>query len=142
MLVKDVMTQNPTYITPSTTLKEAAQKMQELDCGFLAIGVNDKLTGVVTDRDIAVRAVSSGANPEQATVDEIKTSKVLYCFQEDSIEDAAENLHRNQVYRLLVLNDKESKRLCGVITLGDIVRHNEMQAADKAAKGISTKLAA
>lgn len=141
MKVKDVMCKQVEYIVPTTTLEEAAKKMEALDCGFLAIGEEeqDKLTGVITDRDIAIRSVAKGDDPKATVVEAVKTPKVLYCFQDDSIEDAAKNMHDNQVYRLIVLNNEEEKRLRGVITLGDIVRHNEIKAAEYAAKGISAK---
>lgn len=141
MQVREIMSKEPTYIAPSTTLKEAAQKMEELDCGFLAIGEKDKdkLTGVVTDRDIAIRAVARGDDPNTTTVEDVKTPKVLYCFEDDDVDEAAENMRDNQVYRLIVLNNEKEKRLRGVVTLGDIVRHNHTRAAEKAAKGISAQ---
>ncbi len=141
MQVKEIMSKNPVYIAPATTLKEAAEKMDALDCGFLAIGETseDRLKGVITDRDIAIRAVARGADPNTTRVDEIHTPHVLYCFADDEVKDAADNMHDNQVYRLIVLNNAEEKRLAGVITLGDIVRHDEVQAAERAAKGISAE---
>lgn len=139
MKVKDIMSENPTYIAPSTTLKEAAKKMESLDCGFLVIGDDqkDKLCGVVTDRDITIRAVAKGLDPETTKVEDVQTEKVLYCFEGDSVEDTADNMHDNQVYRLIVLNNADEKRLRGVVTLGDIVRHDNIRAAEKAAQGIS-----
>ena len=139
MQVKDIMSENPTYIAPSATLKKAAEKMEELDCGFLAIGdeQEDKLCGVITDRDITIRAVAKGLNPETTKVEDVQTEKVLYCFEGDSVEDTADNMHNNQVYRLIVLNNANDKRLCGVVTLGDVVRHDNTKAAEKAAQGIS-----
>ncbi len=141
MQVKEIMSKEACYIEPSTTVKEAAQKMREKDCGFLAIGKESegKLSGVITDRDIAIRSVAEGHDPNSTAVEKVQTPEVLYCFEEDSIEDAAQNMHDNQVYRLIVLNNDSEKRLRGVISLGDIVRHNETRAAEKAAKGISSK---
>lgn len=141
MQVQDIMTKNPIYIAPGTTLKEAAEKIDALDCGFLAVGddAQDRLKGVITDRDIAIRAVARGADPNTTRVDEVHTPQVLYCYAEDEVKAAADNMHDNQVYRLIVLNNAEEKRLAGVVTLGDIVRNDEARAAERAAKGISAE---
>lgn len=126
MQVQHIMSSNVHYIPSSTTLSEAATMMLEIDTGFLPIGDpdKDKLQGVITDRDIVVRAIAVGKDPRQTTVSEVKTDKVLYCYQEDSVEKAAEHMRNQQVYRLIVLDGADSKRLCGVISLGDIVRHD------------------
>jgi len=141
MKVKEIMSEEACYIEPTTTVKEAAQKMREKDCGFLAIGKESegKLSGVITDRDIAIRSVAQGHDPANTKVEAVQTPEVLYCFEDDNIDDAAQNMHDNQVYRLIVLNNENEKQLCGVVTLGDIVRNDETRAAEKAAKGISSK---
>ncbi|MEX2353976.1 MAG: CBS domain-containing protein [Gammaproteobacteria bacterium] len=143
MLVKEAMTGNAEYIHSGTLLVDAAKKMADLDCGFLPIGDSeqDKLQGVITDRDIAIRGVAGGLDPKQASVGEIKTDKVLYCFEDDDVKDAAENMRDQQVYRLIVLNNKDEKKLCGVISLGDIVRQGQDEVASNAAKGITSKAA-
>lgn len=141
MKVKEIMSEETCYIEPTTTVKEAAQKMREKNCGFLAIGKESdgKLSGVITDRDITIRSVAENHDASATTVEDVKTSKVLYCFEENSVEDAAQSMHDNQVYRLIVLNNENEKRLRGVVTLGDIVRHDKTRVAEKAAKGISTQ---
>lgn len=139
MNIKDVMTRNVEYIPSDTTLEEAAMKMRDLDCGFLPIGdsSDSKLQGVVTDRDIVLRALAEGMDPADTTVEQIKSNKVLYCYQDDDLQSAADSMGKQQVYRLIVLNNPEEKRLCGVITLGDILRHNQEHIAEQAAKNIS-----
>lgn len=139
MLVKDVMTKNVEYIHSDSSLKDAAERMHRLDCGFLPIANSgqEKLRGVITDRDIAVRAVAEGFDPTQTTVDEIKTDKVLYCFEDDSLSDAAVSMSEQKVYRLIVLNNRNEKKMTGIISLGDIVRHNEEKLAGSIAKGIA-----
>lgn len=141
MQIKEIMTKDVKTIPTDTNLKDAAKKMAELDCGFLPLGDpgEDKLQGVVTDRDITVRAVAKGLDPKKTTVDQIKTDKVLYCFEEDDVQAAADSMNEQQVHRLIVLNNGKEKRLRGVITLGDIVRHNEDEAAMHAAKGITSE---
>lgn len=140
MSVKQVMSKDATFVAGDTSIRDAARKMNELNCGFLPIGdkSRDKLLGVVTDRDIALRGVAEGKDPEKTTVDDVKSDGVLYCFQDDPIEKAARSMHDQQIYRLVVLDDKDSKRFCGVISLNDIVRHREQATATRAAEGIAS----
>lgn len=140
MKIKQVMTKDVEYIPTDTTIKQAAEKMAEMDTGFLPLGNkdNDKLQGVVTDRDIVIRAVASGLDPNKATVEQVKTDKVLYCFEEDDVDVAAESMHDLQVSRLIVLNNKQDKRLCGIISLGDIYRHKDIEAGSRASSGIKS----
>src|ERR1043165_4139676 len=98
MQVKDVMTSGVECISPETTLREAAQKMKELDVGPLPIcGDDDRLAGIITDRDIAVRAVADGLDPSTAKVRDIMTPKIIYCFEDQDISDAAHMMEQNQI---------------------------------------------
>lgn len=140
MHVFEVMTKGAQYVEPETTIMEAAEMMRELNSGFLPVGneQEDKLKGVVTDRDIAIRAVAEGLDARSCAIDEIMTDKVLYCFEQDDIHDVANNMREQQVYRLIVLNNRNEKRLRGVISLGDISRRTgESELVGKTAKGIS-----
>jgi CBS domain-containing protein len=128
MQVKDIMSSRPAYISKETSLQETAQKMEELDCGFLPVGDGDKLDGVVTDRDIVLRAVAKGKDLKNTTAGDMLTDRVLYCFEEDSVEEAARNMREQQVYRLVVLNNSQEKRLRGVVSLGDISRKGQYDA--------------
>jgi CBS domain-containing protein len=121
MLVKEIMSKNPDLIDPTTTLKTAALEMQKYDFGFIPVGENDRLVGVLTDRDIAVRAVASGKDPNTTRVRDVMSKDVFYCFEDDDISKAADTMSSKQIHRLLVLNDK--KRFTGVISLGDIATH-------------------
>lgn len=143
MDVKKVMTESCEFIAPDSTLEEAARKMRELDCGFLPIGSESRgrLEGVVTDRDIVLRAVAEGKSPAHTQVREAETSRVLYCYEGDSLDDAARTMRVQQVYRLIVLDNAESKQLRGVISLGDILRHNEQPLAADTASGIAERAA-
>lgn len=125
MKVRELMTKNPKVISKNTSLHEAAKVMDQLDCGFLPVGDNDRLDGVVTDRDIVLRAVAEGKDLNTCTAGEVITNRVLYCFEEDDIQDAARSMREQQVYRLVVLNNRDEKRLRGIITLGDIARQCE-----------------
>lgn len=139
MQVQDVMTKDAQYTPLDTSLKEAAETMRDLDCGFLPIGNEDntKLLGVVTDRDIVIRAVAEGKDPTGTPVTEAMSKKVLYCFAEDNLEQAAESMQSQQVYRLIVLDNAERKNLCGVISLGDILRHQEIVLSADTAEAIA-----
>lgn len=127
MHIKDVMTKDVEYIPTNTSLKKAAEIMERLDTGFLPIGntPHDKLQGVITDRDITVRAVAKGLNPSSATVDDIKTEKITYCMEDDTLEEAARNMGEQKVYRLIVLNNEQDRKMTGVISLADIARRSE-----------------
>jgi CBS domain-containing protein len=119
MQVKDVMTSGVECISPNTTLREAAQKMKELDVGPLPIcGEDDRLAGMITDRDITVRAVAAGLDPSTAQVRDVMTPNIIYCYEDQDISDAAHMMEQNQIRRLLVLN--REKRLLGILSLGDL----------------------
>lgn len=118
MKIRDIMSATPEYISPDTTLTKAAQMMFEHDHGFLPVGENDRLIGMVTDRDIAIRAVAQGWDPNSTDARKIMTEKVLYVFEDDNIERAAESMRDQQVRRLIVLN--RDKRMTGVVSLGDL----------------------
>ncbi len=120
MRVKEAMNKSFKIVKPDTTLREAAEYMKECDCGYLPVGENDKLTGAVTDRDIIVRGIAAGHNPDDATVDNVMTQKIIYCFEDDDVEDAAKRMKEEQIRRLVVLN--KDKRMTGIITVGDIAR--------------------
>lgn len=137
MKVQDIMTQNATYLPASTTIQEAARKMRELDCGFLPIGDDndEKLQGVVSDRDLAIRALADGRDPDTPVAD-ILTDHVLYCYQGDDVQTAAESMHDQEVYRVVVLDNENDKQLVGVVSFGDLVRHDAQKQLVRAAKGI------
>lgn len=118
MKISEILTPNPQCISPETTLASAAQKMKSLDVGMLPICEKDRLVGTVTDRDIIIRAVASGANPNTATVREAMTPEIVYCFDDEDVEDAAELMEQKQVRRLPVLS--RDKRLVGILSLGDL----------------------
>ena len=119
MQVKDIMTSGVECVSPNTTLREAAQRMKELDIGPLPIcGEDDRLEGMITDRDIAIRGVAAGLDPSTAEVRDIMTPNVIYCFEDQEISDAAHMMEQNQIRRLVVLN--RDKRLVGILSLGDL----------------------
>lgn len=124
MQVKEVMTTRPTYLSADASIKEVADTMRQYNTGFEPLNDGNKVVGVVTDRDIAVRAVAAGKDPNEKAKT-IATEKVLYAFEDDDIEDVVQNMVEQQVQRLLVLNNPKNKDLVGVVTLGDIADHTE-----------------
>lgn len=119
MRVKQLMTDNPEYIDANATIREAAQRLAETGRGFTPVADREKLVGVVTDRDIAVRTMANGKSADNH-VSDIMSGKVLYCYQEDDIKDVLQNMYQKNVQRLVVLNNKTNKDFVGVVTLSDI----------------------
>jgi CBS domain-containing protein len=140
MKIRDIMTRDVEYIHADTPLKQAAETMERLDTGFLPIGNSpqDKLLGVVTDRDITIRGVARGLDPSNTPVERVKTDRVLYCYEDDSVEDAARNMGEQEVYRLVVLDNEHDKRLSGVVSLADIGRAGSSALSGRAATRISS----
>lgn len=118
MQIKNVMTKKAEYVSPSATVKEVAQKMHDCKCGAILIGENDRLTGMVTDRDITLRVIAEGKSPEKTTAGDIMSKNIFYCFEDQTLEEAAERMERHKIRRLAVLN--REKRLVGLISLSDI----------------------
>lgn len=114
------MTKNVNVIEPACSLREAAEKMRDGDFGILPIAENDRLIGMITDRDIVVRAVAEGKDPRQVTVRDVMSKEVLYCFEDQTLEEVAQNLGENRIRRLAVLS--REKRLVGILSLGDLAQ--------------------
>jgi len=125
MQVSELMTRDVRIVAPSDTIERAAAMMGEVDAGAIPVGENDRLVGMITDRDIAVRAVAQG-KPPQTPVREVMSSDVKYCFEDERIEDVARNMGDIQVRRLPVLN--RDKRLVGIVSLGDLAVEHVAQA--------------
>lgn len=120
--VKDIMTDKPVFIGPHETLEKAADIMMKHDIGFLPVGNNSKITGVLTDRDIVIRAVSQGLNTAKAQVDDFMTARVYACNEDDLLEDAAERMRAHKVSRLLVRT--HDGKVTGVLSFGHILRQS------------------
>ena len=117
MKVSDCMTRDVTTIAPDRTIREAARIMGEKDIGALPVGDGDRLVGMITDRDIAVRAVCEGKGPD-TKISEVMTGELMYCFEDEDINHVARNMGDIQVRRLPVMS--RGKRLVGIIALADI----------------------
>lgn len=119
MKVKEAMSTDPQTLTSQSTFQDAARMMQDCDCGMIPISEGDKLVGIITDRDMVIRGIANSKGAD-TKVTECMTSKVLYCFEDDDVKDIAHNMEQQHVQRLIVLNDRSSKRLSGVISVSDI----------------------
>jgi len=117
MKVSDAMTPEVELCTPDDTLKDAAQAMAALGVGLLPVTDNDRLVGMITDRDIAIRGIGMGRGPE-ARVGDVMTADVRYCYEDQQLDEVSAIMGDLQVRRLPVLN--REKRLVGIIALGDI----------------------
>src|SRR5690349_22359108 len=118
MRVSEAMTRDVRVATPGQTIRDVAKIMGELDCGVMPVGENDRLIGMITDRDIAVRAVAQGKGPDTPVRDVMSTEKVMYCYDDDELDNVAKNMGDVQVRRLPVVN--REKRLVGILSLGDL----------------------
>lgn len=117
MNVSECMNTNVQICNPQTSLREAAQLMKKIDAGILPVGQDDRLVGMISDRDIAIRAVAAGLEPD-APIQEAMTQDICYCYEDEDINQVAANMGEMKVRRMPVLN--RDKRLVGIISLGDL----------------------
>ncbi len=134
MQVNEAMTNDVKIASPNQSIRDAARLMAQIDAGVLPVGENDQLVGMITDRDIAIRAVAAGKGP-QTPIRDIMSKEVLYCFEDDNVDDVVQNLADIKVRRLPVLNHE--KRLVGILSLGDIALSDGAGTAGSALCGIS-----
>jgi CBS domain-containing protein len=137
MEIREVMTTHVECIRPEASLLDAARKMKKFDIGPLPVcGDNDRLVGMVTDRDIVVRAIADGRDLEETKVQDIMTPEVHYCMENHDVEHVARLMRDRQVRRLVVLND--DRRLVGIVSLGDLaVETGDEEMTGEALEGIS-----
>jgi CBS domain-containing protein len=132
MKVSDSMTRDVRVANPNQTIQDAAKIMLDVDSGVLPVGENDRLIGMITDRDIAVRAVAQGKGP-QTLVREVMTDHVHYCFDDEDMDEVTRKMADSQVRRLPVVN--RDKRLVGILSLGDVATSRD--GADEAGEALS-----
>lgn len=118
MKVSDVMTRDVEVIRPNASIAEAAEKMRQLDIGPLPVCDGAEVLGMVTDRDITIRATAEGQDPKTTAVKTVMTPDVLYVFEDQDVKEASDMMAEHQVRRLVVLN--REKRLVGIVALGDV----------------------
>jgi CBS domain-containing protein len=137
MKIRDIMSPSVEIVSPDCTLQEAALLMRQYNIGALPIhDGDDRLSGMITDRDVTVQAVASGVDANKATVKDYVTSPIVYCFDDQDTEEALRLMTEKRLRRLVVLN--RQKRLVGIVSLGDIAcRTAEESISGKALKEIS-----
>ena len=125
MRIAEIMTRDPEVVPSDIFLKDAALKMQQLDVGMLPIRDGDRLVGMLTDRDITLRAVAVGSDPTKTQVRDVMTPEVSYCFEDQDISEAAKLMQEKQIRRLPILS--REKKLVGIVSLGDVAVHSGAQ---------------
>ncbi len=134
MRVSEAMTRDVRIATPGQSIRDVAKIMAEIDAGAMPVAENDRMIGMITDRDIAIRAVAQGKGPDTPVRDVMSTEKVLYCYDDDELDQVAKNMGNVQVRRLPVVN--REKRLVGIVSLADLA-NRERKAATQAVSGVS-----
>src|SRR6185436_16604779 len=134
MRVSEYMTPDVRIASPDETIREAAKTMAEVDAGALPVGENDRLVGMITDRDIAIRGIAEGRGPD-AKVREVMSEDVRYCYDDEAAADVLRHMGDIRVRRLPVLN--REKRLVGIISLGDLATSGMVTESGNALSGIS-----
>ena len=135
MKVSEIMTRDVRLLSPDQTIREAASLMADVDVGSLPVGDNDRLVGIITDRDIVIRAVAQGKSAD-TKVSEVMSKEMLYCFDTDETDAVARNMGKAQVRRLPVVNS--DKRLVGIVSLGDLARNDDPTTIGRTVSRVST----
>ena len=121
MQLKYIMTREVQVVRPDATLQEAACLMKQIDAGAVPVTDGTRLQGIITDRDIAIRAVADGCDPCSTPVREVMSSEVIFGTPEEDVEDAARLMEQEKIRRLVVVDN--DKNLVGIVSLGDIATH-------------------
>jgi len=136
MKLSEIMTTDVEIIQPDDTLKMAAQKMRDRDIGFLPVCDGEALMGVLSDRDIAIRALADGMDIAVMLGRDLMTTPAIYAFDDQDVAEAAKIMEENQIRRLVILN-RDDKRLVGVISLGDLARKGIMDISGRVLQKVS-----
>jgi CBS domain-containing protein len=134
MRVSEAMTREVRVASPGQSIRDVAKIMAEIDAGSMPVGDNDRLVGMITDRDIAIRAVALGKGPETPVREVMSSDQVLYCYEDEELDHVAKNMSQQQVRRLPVVN--RDKRLVGIVSFGNLAQ-TEARSAAQAAKGVT-----
>lgn len=132
MKVSEAMTSNVRVANPDETIQNAARLLAEIDAGALPVGEEDKLVGMITDRDIAIRAIAEGKGPD-TKIRDVMTPDIRYCFDDQEVDEVQKNMGDNRVRRMAVVN--HDKRLVGILSFADIALSGAR--ADQALEGAS-----
>jgi CBS domain-containing protein len=136
MKLSEIMTRDVVVIQPDDSLQSAAKKMRDLNIGFLPVCDGDNLLGVISDRDITIRALADGMDVNVMLGRDLMTTPPIYCFEDQEVSEAAKIMEENQIRRLVVLS-REDKRLVGVVSLGDLARIESTDRSGQVLKKVS-----
>ena len=139
MTVGEIMTSKVHLLSQGDSIQSAARRMRDEGIGSLPVSSGDRLVGYITDRDIVIRGMAAGKD-FSTPVREVMSERILYCFEDEEVGDVAANMAKNQVRRLPVLTRK--KRLCGIVSLGDLATRGDGEAAQEALSEISEQATA
>lgn len=136
MKLSEIMTREVEIIQPDDPLRLAAKKMRDRDIGFLPVCDGETLLGVLSDRDITIRALADGMDVNIMLGRDLMTTPAIYCFEDQDVSEAARIMAENQIRRLVVLS-RDDKRLVGVISLGDLARNGAVDLSGKVLQKVS-----
>jgi CBS domain-containing protein len=128
MQIKAIMTEQVSSVRPDTPVAEVARTLRDSDIGSAPVADEERLIGIVTDRDIVTRIVAAGTDPRTATARDAMSPKILYCFDDQTVEEVLANMGDQQIRRLPVVN--RDKRLVGIVSLGDLAKASKRKAGD------------
>jgi len=140
MKLNQIMTRDVEIIHPDDTLETAAQKMRDRDIGFLPVCDGDRLIGVLTDRDLIMRALAEGKESKTTLGSDLVTSPAIYCFDDQSVDEAAKLMHDNQIRRIVILG--RDKRMVGVVSLGDLAMNIDDKKSGDVLQSVSEPMSA
>jgi CBS domain-containing protein len=135
MKVSELMTSDVRTVNPEQPIREAAQFMLREDAGAMPVCDGERLVGMVTDRDIAVRGVAEGLGPD-TPVRQVMSEEALFCWEDDDVDAVATQMSEAQVRRFPVMS-RETRRLVGIVSLGDLSRNTDDESAHIALEGIT-----
>lgn len=135
MKISDAMHRNAEWVSSDTPVSELAERMAKSDIGAIPVGEDDRLVGMVTDRDIALRVVAKKLDPQKTLAKDIMTPGVVYCRTEESVEDAVHLMDQKKIRRLPVLN--ENKRLVGMLSVGDVAHATHLSLTGELTRAVA-----
>lgn len=129
MTAKDIMTRNVKVVSPESTLQEAAEIMKNSDIGILPVAEDGHIVGILTDRDIVIRAISKGEDPHSSSVKKTMSKTINRCYEDQNVDDIAKEMEKLQIRRMPVFD--KTDRLVGIISLGDFtIRYSDQKASE------------
>ncbi|WNG41654.1 CBS domain-containing protein [Archangium violaceum] len=134
-MIREVMTRDVEVINPSDTLRDAAEKMRSLNVGPLPVCDGQRVLGMITDRDIVVRGIALGKDPNSTQVSDVMSPGIEYCFDDDNADDILNRMKEKQIRRFIVVD--RNKKLVGIVALGDLSGEVSEQKVGEALEGIS-----